>query len=264
METGRTRGYIRLINILAIETTGPYASVAIINENMEIWEEQSDRKLSHLQSLIPMIEKLLKKCELQIDDITHIAVSQGPGSFTGIRIGMATAKALAQALDLPTIPVPTLKAFAWSLPGFDGLYCPFFDARRNQIYAGAYYRKDGLFQVAVEDGAYKLEEFLALLKAFDPDNKMKIMLFGDGIDAYGKAVEDWKIMIDRLSSKNDSLVVLAEKDIKYQRAYFVASFAYTLLEEGLVKHYEELKPVYLRKAEAQRRLDEKLARERVK
>ena len=129
--------------ILAIETTGLKASVAIIDENMRVWKAESDRKLSHLQNLIPLIGDLLEKSKLTLDDITHIAVSEGPGSFTGIRIGIATGKALAQALKLPMISVPTLKSFAWNVPDFDGLICPIFDARRDQVYAGAYFWQGG-------------------------------------------------------------------------------------------------------------------------
>lgn len=252
------------MNILAIETTGPLASVALINEKQQIWEEHSQRKLSHLQNLIPMVANLLEKCELQIGDVTHIAVSEGPGSFTGIRIGVATAKALAQALDLQVIAVPTLKSFAWNVPDFDGLFCPIFDARREQVYAAAYYWKDGVCLQGVKDGAYGIGEFLALVEAFDFNHEIRIMMLGDGTNIYSDVVEAWKLSTNRISPKGDSLVILAEDKVKFQQASSIARLAYSLYEEGKAKPFFDLRPVYLRKAEAQRKLEEKQLKETIK
>ncbi|NLY71683.1 MAG: tRNA (adenosine(37)-N6)-threonylcarbamoyltransferase complex dimerization subunit type 1 TsaB [Clostridiales bacterium] len=234
--------------ILAIETTGLKASVAIVDENMRIWKAQSDKKLSHLQNLIPLIADLLEKCKLKLDDITHIAVSEGPGSFTGIRIGVATGKALAQALDLPIISVPTLKSFAWHVPDFDGLICPIFDARREQVYAGAYFWQDGICNQAILDGAYFIDDFLKKIDEYDPQKKMGVLMMGDGLKTYKNALEDWKNKSKRKLSINDLL----------QDAESVAKLAYVLYKEGKIKSYEQVKPVYLRKAEAERKLEEGL------
>ncbi|MGI6728352.1 MAG: tRNA (adenosine(37)-N6)-threonylcarbamoyltransferase complex dimerization subunit type 1 TsaB [Anaerovoracaceae bacterium] len=249
------------MNILAIETTGPFASVALINENKDILEQNSQRKLSHLQNLIPMVGNLLEKSQLQIDDITHIAVSEGPGSFTGIRIGMATAKALAQTLNIPVIAVPTLKSFLWNVLDFNGIYCPIFDARRNQVYAGAYYWKDGTYHQAVTDGAYQIEDFFSLVEVFDPNHEKQIMMFGDGLSVYKNAVEDWKNNAHRLSSKGDLSVIIAEEGVRYQKASSVGLLAYSLCKEGKIINYEELRPVYIRKPEAERKLEERKQRE---
>lgn len=252
------------MKILAIETTGLFASVAVIDENQNIWDAQSDRKLSHLENLVPMIEKLLENCELKLGDMTHIAVSEGPGSFTGIRIGMATAKALAQALDLPMISVPTLKSFAWNVPDFDGLICPVFDARREQIYAGAYYWQEESCYQAIPDRAYYGQDFLAKIDTFDPDKKRKIMLLGDGIDIISEVVDAWEIRTNRKSLKGDSSVILAQDNFKLQKASSVAKLAYILYEEGNVKNFADLQPVYLRKPEAERRLEERLSKENIR
>ena len=250
------------MKLLAIETTGPYASVAVVNEKKEIIEVRSEHKLSHLQSLIPMTEELLKKCRLQIGDLTHIAASEGPGSFTGIRIGLATARALAQSLDLPVIPVPTLQAFIWNMPEHDGLICPIFDARREQVYAGAYYRDGETCVKAVDDGAYALDDYLARIEAFDPKHTKKIMLFGDGLSVYGKAVADWGLAVHRTSPNDDSAVAEAPDTCRFQKAGSVAALAYSLWEAGTACDFSELHPVYLRKAEAERKLEERLAKEK--
>ena len=122
------------MNILAIETTGAEASVAIINEQGQVIVETSTQKLNHLQHLMPMVEVLLEKSRLVIGDLSYIAVSEGPGSFTGIRIGVSSARALAQVLELQTISVPTLKSLAYNVPEYKGIICPIFDARRSQVY----------------------------------------------------------------------------------------------------------------------------------
>lgn len=246
------------MNILAIETTGPLASVAVINDKQEVREKSSDRKLSHLQNLVPMIGDLLEDCELQLDNLTHIAVSEGPGSFTGIRIGIATAKALAQVLGLPAIAVPTLRAFAWNVPDFGGLYCPVFDARRSQVYAGAYYWQNGLCMQAVKDGAYSIEEFLDLVEDFDKDHPKRVMVFGDGANFYLNAVEVRRINTGRISPNDDLSVIPAENEYRFQKASSVAGLAFAMAKEGAEKKFSEIVPVYLRKAEAERKLEEKL------
>ena len=255
------------MNLLAVETTGPFASVAIINEKNVIRSASSDRKLSHLQNLLPMAGELLKKCELELNDLTHIAASVGPGSFTGIRIGVSTARALAQTLGLPVISVPTLQAFVWNVPDHDGLFCPIFDARREQVYAGAYYREGERCITAVKGGAYSIDEYLTLVEAFDPAHTKKILLFGDGLAVYGQTVKDWGIAVKRRSENDEealreaTLCEAAEED-RFQKASSVAALAQTLLDAGEAKSFEALRPVYIRKAEAERKLEERLAQER--
>ncbi len=246
------------MKILAIETTGPKASVALIDEKGEVKEETSDRTLSHLQNLIPMIDDLLEKCESTINDVTHIAVSEGPGSFTGIRIGMATGKALAQALNLPVISVPTLRSLAWNVPDFKGLICPLFDARREQVYAGAYYWDGDNLRQVVQDDAWNLKEFLSTLEEFDPAGGMEIRFFGDGIRVYEDTLRQWALSTKRLSSNDDMSRILAEPGQRLQRASSVVKEALKIAEAGGAKSFALLKPVYLRKAEAERKLQEGL------
>lgn len=249
------------MKILAIETTGPYASAALIDDKGNLREECSEKMLSHLQSLVPMVAKLLESCKLTIDDVTHIAVSEGPGSFTGIRIGMATAKALAQVKNLPVIPVPTLMAFAFNVPDFSGLCCPILDARLEQVYGGAYYLTDGKILRAFPDGAYGLDEYLSMLESFDPKDERQIMFFGDGTDRYGDAVFDRLSKTVRKSGKGKVPLLPENRADRYQRAASVAKLAARLAEEGKVISFEKVIPVYLRKPEAQRKLEEKKAKE---
>lgn len=241
--------------ILAIETTGAEASVALIDETGIVVEEGSKERLNHLQNLMTIIDKLLVKCRLSIGDVNCIAVSEGPGSFTGIRIGVSSARALAQCLGVETIGVPTLKAFAFAekIPLENVVLCPIFDARRNQVYGGAYQwirGADGVLQCEekIVADAYELEGLLTSLMPYP-----RIRFFGDGIDAYQEEIIRW--------AGDEKQIEFAQGDERIQRATPVAKLAYVLYKQGVTKSFFDLKPVYLRKAEAERKLEESLAKE---
>lgn len=245
-------------NILAIETTGPLASVALMDEEGNIQERSSKDKMSHLQHLVPMIGELLESCQLKIGDVTHIAASRGPGSFTGIRIGVATARALAQGLNLPTIGVPTLESFAYHQSEKVGLFCPILDARRDQVYGGVYDWEGEVLHCAVAEGAYGIEEFLEKIDDFDPNFQLPRRFFGDGISVYQNRIEQWYNSRPQVKASAKASVHFAEEENRFQKARSVAQLAARLLASGQTQSFEELHPVYLRKAEAERRLLERL------
>ena len=232
--------------ILAIETTGPQASAAIINEKGEVREEISERTLSHLQNLVPMVDSVLTKSDLTIKDVDYIAVSQGPGSFTGIRIGVSTGRALAQGANKPLLGIPTLKAFAYNLEGCTDLICPIFDARRDQVYGGIYHWEGEDLVQDLEDGAYDVPEFTVKAKELCETAGKALRLFGDGTKKYGHLFENANIAPD---------------EVLLQRASSVAKLALASLKDNAACSYNDLKPVYLRQAEAQRKLEERLAME---
>lgn len=227
--------------ILALETTGAHASAAIINEKGRVLEKRGQGVLNHLQYLMPMVKELLEESELQLSDMTAIAASKGPGSFTGIRIGVSSARALAQVLNAETIGVPTLKAFAYNMPEYGGLICPVFDARRNQVYAGAYKWEDGEIREVVKGAPYSIDEFLEKVRAAEEKGTETPLFFGDGTKAYG----DW--------FKAEEI---APEEVRLQTAASVAKLAMDMKQAGLVQTYEELKPDYMRKAEAERKLEQ--------
>jgi len=248
------------MNILAIETTGAEASVAVINEKGEVFMEASDQKLNHLQNLMPMVDILLQKRGMLIDDMDYIAVSEGPGSFTGIRIGVSSARALAQALGLETIGVPTLESFLYHVPEYKGIICPIFDARRSQVYGGAYQWTDqGRYNEAVPGGAYDLNQLLELLEAAIQEieaqqkDRKEITFFGDGIISYKEQIMNWQ----GSSLNNNIRVLFAEDEVKLQKASSVARLALESYRSGKIKSLYDLKPVYMRKAEAERKLEGK-------
>lgn len=238
--------------ILAIETTGASASAALINEDGMVTFEESAERLNHLQNLMNLTEKLLLKSKLSIDDITCIAVSEGPGSFTGIRIGVSTARALGQALNLKIISVPTLKAFAYNMENYQGIICPIFDARREQVYTGAYSWNGNRSEILeeIKGEACSIQELFENLEKIGTGRE--IMFFGDGIHAYESQIAQWTEKISPQGVK----VILAKEKIRYQKASAVARLGLELYKQNKAMAYEQIKPVYMRKAEAQRKLEE--------
>lgn len=235
------------MHILAIETTGPKCSVAIINKEEQVTELEHEGAFAHLQHLVPMIAELLERTQLTADDLTAIAVSQGPGSFTGIRIGVTTARALAQALNIPAVAVSTLESFAYRRPGVKGVICPLFDARRNQVYGAAYLRdEDGAVTEIVRGGAYMLDEYLTLLFAAAPPVGRKELVFcGDGAMLHRETVQDAASRAG-LEAKTEDLV---------QQASSIAVLGLELYRQGRAVPYGLIEPNYMREAEAQRNLD---------
>ena len=234
------------MRLLAIETTGPYCSAAILDgENIE--ERATDEKLNHLKSLSPMIGELLALGEYSLSDMDGIAVSVGPGSFTGIRIGVSTGRALNQAGGVPLISVPTLFAFGCSEyeGNKEGIVCPMLNARRNQVYAGAY--RD--FCEVVPGGPYMLDEFLGMVTA-EAGEEEHLLVVGDGVDAYEEQIKEL------CAGRNLTL------KRKYQDAAGVAEMAADMLMnpeafgDRLNLSYNQLEPEYMRMTEAEQRLKE--------
>ena len=146
--------------LLAIESSGLVASVAIMSEDKLIGEYTTNFKKTHSQTLLPMLDEVVRMTGISLDDVDAIAVSGGPGSFTGLRIGAATAKGLGLALDKPLIHVPTVDALAYNLFGTNQVICPIMDARRQQVYTGLYTFEGDAFKVLCQQKAVGIEEIV--------------------------------------------------------------------------------------------------------
>jgi len=224
--------------ILGIETTGKVGSVAIIDENGKTVNRVTTDSMSHLRELVPMIKELVDELGISLNELDAIAVSVGPGSFTGIRIGLATAKTLAQTLGKKCISVNSLEIFKEKADS-DNKVAVIYNARRGQVY-GAIYGNDGSEILA--PGPYMLDEVLEVAEEYDD-----IKWYGDGVIAYA----------DRLSGMN-----IAEADEINQSADMVCRCACLKLEDGELLDFDQLEPEYMRLPEAEQKLkDGRLAEE---
>jgi len=253
--------------ILAIETTGPVGSVAIIDENRQVTMEVSSEEMNHLKDLMPMAQRLIDRLELKKKDMAAVAASVGPGSFTGIRIGVSTARAIAQALDIPAVSVATLDAFKQKCDGVT-IVAPIFNARRGQVYGGVF---DEQGEDILKSGPYMLTDVLDAIETCIKDRlddapcgmapSGRIMFYGDGIDAYGELLTEFK---NKIAREAGSFVILeADKEKRYQSAEMTARAAFDKFAQKDTLHYNQLEPEYMRATEAEQKLkDGTLAKER--
>ncbi len=173
------------MKILGIDSSGNVACVSLLSDGVLMGEYSINNKLTHSQTLLPMVDVMLQTAGVQPEELDFVAISAGPGSFTGLRIGAATAKGLAQALGIPLIKVPTLAALAYNLAGVPGLVCPVMDARRGQVYAGVYrYEGEQLTSVLPEQ-AVDMGELLARLN----DMGERVTFLGDGVPVHRERLE---------------------------------------------------------------------------
>lgn len=235
------------MKILGIDSSGMVAGVAIVTDEVTVAEYEVDYKKTHSQTLMPMLDEIVRMTEQSMEDIDAIAVAAGPGSFTGLRIGAATAKGLAMALDIPIVEVPTCRALAYNLWGFGGIVCPIMDARRSQVYTGIYSYTDGTQVTVMEQTAMSIEELADCLDEMVTD--APVVFTGDGVSVYRQ----------RLDELLDIPHLYAPVHMARQRAASVAALGGLLFGEGRIVSADDMKPVYLRKSQAEREREAKLS-----
>lgn len=232
------------MRILALDSSGLVATVAIVEDDQTIAEYTVNYKKTHSQTLLPMLDEIVKMTEFDLDTIDAIAVAGGPGSFTGLRIGSATAKGLGLALNKPLIHVPTVDGMAYNLFGCMGLICPIMDARRNQVYTGIY-RFEHEFEIVEEQMAIAVQELIEKLNAYGE----KVTFLGDGVPVYEKQLEE-------------GLTVpysFAPAHVNRQSAAAVGALGMKYITEGKTETAREHQPDYLRVSQAERERAEKNA-----
>ncbi|MCR5206339.1 MAG: tRNA (adenosine(37)-N6)-threonylcarbamoyltransferase complex dimerization subunit type 1 TsaB [Lachnospiraceae bacterium] len=239
------------MNILAIDSSGLTASVALQTDGKLTAEYTVNNKKTHSQTLLPMIEEIMRSEGLEPKDLDCIAVSAGPGSFTGLRIGSATAKGLGLALDIPVAEVSTLQALAYNLYGNEGcVICPIMDARRQEVYTGAYEfvrtdtdDKPAVYRLntIIEEQAIPLKDMLSKLE----ETGRKVIFNGDGVPVYRELIaENFKTEYS-----------FAPSTCLYQRAASVAAIGEQKLLNGDVISADAHTPIYLRKSQAEREME---------
>ena len=230
------------MKVLALDSSGLVASVALVEDNNLLAEYTVNYKKTHSQTLLPMLDEIAGMIELDLSTIDAIAIAAGPGSFTGLRIGSATAKGLGLALDKPLISVPTVDAMAYDLYGTDKLVCPIMDARRSQVYTGLYtFERQGeeyRLTVLKEQMAVSVQELVELLDEYDRE----VLFLGDGVPVYRKT-------IDQLMKAPHSYV---PAHLNKQRGASVAALGAVYYREGRTEAARDHQPDYLRLSQAER------------
>lgn len=237
------------MRILALDSSGLVASVAVVKadekEEHLIAEYTVNYKKTHSQTLLPMLDEVAKMTELDMGSIDAIAVAAGPGSFTGLRIGSATAKGLGLALNKPLIAVPTLEGLAYNLCGVDAIVCPIMDARRGQVYTGIYEFHENELIVLEGQMAISIEELGRKLLKYD----RRIIFLGDGVSVFREILKE-KLMAGRDIS-------FAPCNMNCQRAASVAALGIRYYRDGRLEGAAEHEPEYLRVSQAERERKER-------
>lgn len=235
------------IKILAIDSSGLVATAAVVSGNELIAEYTINYKKTHSQTLLPMLDEIKKMIELDLHSIDAIAVAAGPGSFTGLRIGSATAKGLGLALNKPIVPVPTVDGLAFNLYGTEKIICPIMDARRNQVYTGIYRfeREDGRYVLKIlkKQCAVSIEEIIDALHKTGEE----VIFLGDGVPVFQSLI----------TQKMQLPYSFAPAHMNRQRAGSVAVLGMEYFRQGKVQTAAEHEPEYLRMSQAEREKMEK-------
>lgn len=238
---------MRIMKILGIDSSGLVASAAIADEKNIIAEFTVNNKQTHSQTLLPMIEKVVDMSGIELEQIDAIAIAAGPGSFTGLRIGSATAKGIGLALKKPVVSVPTLEGLAYRVSVFDGIICPIMDARRNQVYTGIYKMDKGNFVCLSEQKAVDIHEIMEELEKYDE----KVIFLGDGVEVQRETIE----------KEFKKEYCFAPIHLSKQSAAAVAVLGDIYFNQGKAEDAAEHKPIYLRKSQAEREREERLKKQ---
>lgn len=235
------------MKILALDSSGLVASVALLEDDTMVAEYTTNFKLTHSQTLLPMLDELKQRVQLELESIDAIAVAMGPGSFTGLRIGAATAKGLGLALKKPLIPIPSVDGLAYNLFGAKGIICPIMDARRNQVYTGLYCFEDGEFIVKKEQCAVAMQDILDELKNQDE----KVTFLGDGVKVHKRLIQEVL----------GNQAIFAPAHVNKQRGAAIGALGELYMLKGKAVTADEFEPEYLRKSQAEREREERLNHE---
>lgn len=234
------------MKILAIDSSGLVASAALLDEDILVGEYTIHNRKTHSQTLLPMVRDMLAMAGVEIKEIEAIAVAAGPGSFTGLRIGAATAKGLAQALEIPIVAVPTLEGLAFNQMGREALICPLMDARRSQAYFGIYDVGQKVPMAVVEQSVASVADIV------DKVNELgrPVVFLGDGVPVF----------LEYIKSEVKVPHQIAPEGVRYQRAAAVAELGKYYLTQNKGVSAGEFAPVYLRLSQAER---ERMEREQM-
>lgn len=235
------------MKILALDSSSLTASVAVIEDDITIAEYTVNYKKTHSQTLLPMLDEIVKMTEQELSEIDAIAIAAGPGSFTGLRIGSATVKGLAEALNKPIVAVPTVDGLAGNLYGTDKVVCPLMDARRNQTYTGLYefVKKEDTYEMHCirQQCAVDLSEILAAVNELGRE----VIFLGDGVPVFKDAIKE-QVSVPYSFAPNTC---------NRQRAAVVGWIGMQMFVQGKYENADSHAPEYLRLSQAERERNER-------
>ena len=232
------------MKVLALDTSTLMATCAVIDGGTLLGEYSLNQDMSHSERLVPMIKEVLENLDIRIEDIDLYGVSTGPGSFTGLRIGVATIKGFAHLFDKPLVGISTLEGLAFNLPHND-IVVPMIDARRDRVYTGIYTWLDGEIKTIMEPDVVEIDDLLKILNKYE-----KLVVNGDGSILYKEKIKS--SLGDRVNFST-----IGQNSCK---ASSICELALIKYEDGYRDDYYTLTPSYLRETQAERELKEKESR----
>lgn len=233
------------MKILSLECSATPASVALLEDDKIIASAYTNVKLTHSQTLMPMVESVLNSSLTDISDIEGLCISAGPGSFTGVRIGISAVKGIAAPKNLPCVAVSTLESMAQNYSDTDCIVCAVMDARCNQVYNAIFDIENGNITRLTEDKAILCQDLLKDLKNISQKTKKDVIIVGDGTDVFYE------------TAKELTFVKKSHPIRRYQNAIGVGFTALESFKTGNTVFASELLPIYLRLPQAERELKSK-------
>jgi len=234
------------MKIIGIDSSGMTASVAVVEDSVLIAEYSVNYKKTHSQTLVPMLDEVKKMTELDLSTVDAIAIAKGPGSFTGLRIGSATAKGLGLALNIPIVEIPTTDGLAYNFYGTDKVICPLMDARREQVYTGLYefvhINNEEELNIILPATAEPVTDTIERINELD----RPVIFLGDGVNVY----------IDKIKEYVKVPYTIAPANRNLQSAGSIATLGCKLFKEGKYVPASEHVPDYLRLSQAERERNE--------
>lgn len=232
------------MKILALDSSGNVASAAIIEDTKLLAEITMNHKKTHSQTLLPMIDHICNMIDMDLSSIDYIAAASGPGSFTGLRIGAATAKGLAYGLNKPIIGVPTLDGLAYNITYTNYMICPIMDAKRNQVYTAFYLWEEDALKRQSDYLAIEIDDCIEQVKKYT----RPVIFLGDGVLVYRDIIEE---------KMDAGQYYFAPQSCNMQKASSIGSLGMMLAKEGKSEDSMEFVPFYLRKSQAEREYESK-------
>jgi tRNA threonylcarbamoyladenosine biosynthesis protein TsaB len=229
--------------VLSIDSATESASCAILDNEKLLGEVSLNNKKQHSVVLMPLVDSLLKNLQLTIKDIDGFVISKGPGSFTGLRIGMSMVKGLSQGSNKPFASVSSLDALAYNMAYTEGIICPLLDALRDNIYTALYSFENGILVKNTDYMALHIDELIELLK----DQNKAVTFIGDAVDKFRDKLQE---SLQKVS--------FAPKHLNLARASSLGELGQKLLEDGVYDDLYTSAPIYLRKPQAEREYDKKM------